>query len=209
VLLGIAIGVTATADVRERAIDDIHVNNATRSNENGEDEVVIGAAAPQSCGCGVSATISNEGTRQCCYYDSMGVPTIGIGHNLRANGGAITKYGLNLAKVLATCNTISSYQPGLCLTTAQANDLFTTVDFPPAQQCARSVAPNAPSCVSAALADMAFNLGCPGLRGFPNMLRDVNNRDWNGAAYEAGNSQWCGQVHTRCGRDQACLRSGQ
>jgi len=169
------------------------------------EDTLIGA--PNACGCGVAQTMANEGSRACCYYDSVGVPTIGVGHNLRSGGAAIEKYGLNLQNVLNTCGQFTSYKAGYCLTSAQISDLFNS-DFAPSQSCARSVTPNAPACVLAAMSDMAFNLGCAGLKGFPNMLRDVNARKWADAAVEAGNSVWCGQVGSRCARDQACIRSG-
>ncbi len=91
----------------------------------GEQEPVvhIGFGSQATCGCGQAATISNEGSRACCYYDSVGVPTIGVGHNINANPNALTKYGLNPTTVKNTCGQYTSYKAGYCLNPAQINDV--------------------------------------------------------------------------------------
>ncbi|EDM22942.1 hypothetical protein [Caminibacter mediatlanticus] len=55
-----------------------------------------------------------------------------------------------------------------------------------------------PENVRLALIDMIFNLGKPRFLKFKKMIQAVKNRDFQKAAYEAKNSQWCRQVRGRC-----------
>jgi hypothetical protein len=94
-----------------------------------------------------------------------------------------------------------------------------------------------PGQVRNAVIDMAYNLGCAGLNSFKSMKASLQAKRWAqgtieshrflissfsffylfsfaallltlSAATDAGNSRWCGQVGSRCARDQACIRSG-
>lgn len=51
-----------------------------------------------------------------------------------------------------------------------------------------------------ALANMAFNLGLPRLRGFKKMLTALETGQWEAAHNEALTSRWAGQVGQRANR---------
>jgi len=59
-----------------------------------------------------------------------------------------------------------------------------------------------------ALADMAFNLGVPGLMQFDRMLTALRSGDYATAASEALNSLWASQVGQRAQTDAQLIRSG-
>jgi lysozyme len=59
-----------------------------------------------------------------------------------------------------------------------------------------------------ALANMAFNLGVPGLMKFKNMLAAMNNGDFARAADEALASKWADQVGERAHRIAKLIREG-
>ena len=58
----------------------------------------------------------------------------------------------------------------------------------------------------AVLVDFVYNLGEGGARGFPSMNAAIARQDWNTAADEMGNSNYCRQVGRRCTRNQNYLR---
>merc|ERR1711991_749388 len=87
-------------------------------------------------------------------------------------------------------------------------EIFEQNTYPVFQQCADSWIPGQPQEVSAALTDMAFNMGCSGLEQFTSMKSAIQAGDYQKAAQDAENSLWCGQVGARCQRDAACIASG-
>jgi GH24 family phage-related lysozyme (muramidase) len=165
--------------------------------------LIIGIASE----CSRSRTQINEGTRLCCYYDTKGIPTIGVGFNLlRSDAAAVmAKYNLKLADVLNDCK--ESKQKA-CLTNAQATDIFNNNIYPAASQCATTYAPGMPTSVHAALTDVAF-AGCGTLNQFIKMKAALDKKQWKTASDELKNSRWCTDVKsTRCGLDVACIASG-
>ena len=152
-----------------------------------------------------SAEKENEGFRECVYRDPLGIPTIGVGCNLRkANARMqIERVGANYDKVLSGEE---------CLSESQIERLF-RMDMSFAVSCVSSWLPNwsalGPSQQSA-LADMAFNMGCEKLKSFTKMKAALMKRppDYATAAMEMRNSHWCGQVGRRCRRDVACMTDG-
>jgi len=60
----------------------------------------------------------------------------------------------------------------------------------------------------AALVDMAFNLGCRGLREFRNTLEAIRSKQWERAAREMLKSKWAGQVKGRADELAAMMRTG-
>lgn len=170
---------------------------------------VLSSLSPLSAlQCGQSYTIQNEGLKNYCYYDTLNVPTIGVGFNLRRSDAAdaLAAYGLDLDAVLADCQRGTKTQ---MLTNEDAVDLFSEYSYPPAVECAEQYAGEQPPYVTAALADLAFNLGCRGLNNFRTMRAALLLGEYADAAAAAKNSRWCGQVKTRCAKDVACLASGQ
>lgn len=60
-----------------------------------------------------------------------------------------------------------------------------------------------------ALLDMCFQLGFDGLRKFKNMLKHVENKDWQGAYYECLNSKYAKQdTPKRAKRIAVLLKTG-
>lgn len=159
--------------------------------------------------CSEQQTIANEGgIINYCYYDSVGIPTIGIGYNLQRSdaAGSMGKYGLSLSAVLDDCRHKTKTQ---FFSNDNALDQFRINSFKGAIQCASIFAPNQPPLVTSALNDMAFNLGCAGLNAFKQVHSAIIDGDYQSAANHAKDSKWCRQVGGRCIRDTNCIASGQ
>ena len=145
----------------------------------------------------------NEGYFRCVYNDPLGIPTVGIGFNLRKSGARqrITNVGANYDKILRKSECLEAYQ---------IKRLFDD-DMAEAVQCASSwlsqVWSRMGTTRQSAIADMAFNLGCSRLRQFKNMKAALERGDYTKAAAEMRNSRWCRQVKSRCDRDIDCMKS--
>jgi lysozyme len=123
----------------------------------------------------------DEGYRNKVYLDSKGIPTIGVGRNLR-------DVGLSPDEI----------------------DLLLQNDIKRAQGACRAIFDNydtLPQDKQDALANMAFNLGQTRLSGFKKMIAAVEKRDWKEAAAEAEDSDWYEQVGQRAVRICAILGS--
>ena len=145
----------------------------------------------------------NEGHFRCVYNDPLGIPTIGVGFNLRKSGARqrITNVGANYDNILRKRECLDNYQ---------IKDLFDD-DMAEAVQCASSwlsrVWSRMGTIRQSAIADMAFNLGCSRLRLFKNMKAALEKGDYTKAVAEMRNSRWCRQVKSRCDRDIDCMKS--
>lgn len=115
----------------------------------------------------VDQLLDHEGLRLRVYADSLGIPTIGVGRNLRDRG--VTKdealYLLN--------NDIDA-----CIYDLASFPWFVNLD--PIRQ--------------RALVDLRFNLGPSKLRGFTKMLSALALSDFVVASHELATSHWAGQV---------------
>lgn len=121
--------------------------------------------------------IRDEGFKESAYQDSEGYWTIGIGRLIdERRGGKITS---DEAKYLL------------------ANDIMTAL-----RELDRNIPwwRSAPDNVQRGLANMAFNLGWPRLRGFKRMLAALKARDYQKTADEALDSKWATQVGPRAER---------
>lgn len=160
------------------------------------------------CQCSREQTATNEGKRLDCYYDTKRIPTIGIGFNLKRGDAQsiLTKAGVKtpLATILKECGKKKNV-----LTTAQMNTIFAGHYDKEGVSCAKKILPGAPKCVLAGLADMALNLGCPGLNKFKNMIAKLQAKQWAAAAQQAKQSAWYKQVGTRGPRTSSCLATGK
>ena len=146
----------------------------------------------------------NEGYYPCAYTDPVGLRTVGIGFNLEKSGARarIASVGANYGKVKSGSQ---------CLSDAQIQKLFLQ-DMQIAVSCVSSWLPNwssLPSGPKSAVVDMAFNLGCAGVKNFKKMKAALtqNPPNYPAAAAEMKNSRWCSQVKGRCTRDVKCMRS--
>ena len=145
----------------------------------------------------------NEGYYKCVYKDPVGIPTIGVGFNLKKFGAReeIESVGADYDKVLSGAE---------CLTDSQIEQLFNK-DMDTAVSCAEGWVSNWSSIGSgpqSAIADMAFNLGCAALRTFTTLRSYIEKNDFSGAAQDMKGTLWCRQVGNRCSRDVSCMEEG-
>ena len=145
----------------------------------------------------------NEGYYRCVYKDPLGIPTIGVGFNLKKFGarGEIEGVGANYDAVL---------NGSQCLDDRQIETLFDK-DMDTADSCAEgwlgSNWSDLGSEPQSAVSDMAFNMGCGTLREFARMKAALTESppDYAGARESMQGSLWCRQVGNRCSRDVACM----
>lgn len=99
-----------------------------------------------------------EGKKALVYADHLGVPTVGIGHNLRSN--PLSDKVIDLI-----------YEEDSQNATLVCRDTFDDFDsFTPARQIA--------------LVALAFQLGNVRFLGFKNMIRAIHRADWQEASKE-------------------------
>jgi len=133
----------------------------------------------------------HEGRRNKVYKDSLGIPTIGIGYNLR-NATAkqdLAKVGANLKEVLR----------GKELSEDQVNELF-RMSLDRSLKDAKSYYPEfdkLPDAAKGVLVDMSFNLGLTRLKGFKDLKSALGRGNYNAAADAMIDSAWYKQVKTR------------
>lgn len=125
----------------------------------------------------------DEGVRDRLYKDSVGILTLGVGHNVEQ-------------KPL----------PGAVI------DLLLELDMDDAERDVRTFIRNFDELSparQAVLVNMAFNLGAVRFGGFHRFMAAVMAGDWDVAAEEMLNSSWAGQVGARATRLAEHMRSGQ
>jgi lysozyme len=129
----------------------------------------------------LEALIQDEGYERLPYKDTTGNLTIGIGHNLTANG-------LSDAVIMQIAN--EDMETAYVAT----RSMFTSLSaFTQSRQIA--------------LLSMMFNMGAPTLSGFHSMIDSVKRGDWDRAAEHALNSKWAHQVGERSNRIANLLRT--
>ena len=145
----------------------------------------------------------NEGYYKCVYKDPLGIPTIGVGFNLKKSGARhmIMGVGANYDAILMNKE---------CLSDSQIMILFHR-DMATAIKCAsRWLGMNwyyLSADAQSAVADMAFNMGCSKLRRFVKMHAALSQYppNYKSARKEMRSSLWCHQVGKRCNRNQRCM----
>lgn len=161
-----------------------------------------------SSSCGPEQTKTNEGKKNCCYYDSKNIPTIGIGFNLQRTDAStvMATYKLTLSNVLKDCQKKTNKS---CLTDSQVDDIFNRISYPEAATCVDKYVPNLPTIKRAAIIDVAF-AGCATLNKFVKMKAALEKQDWQQAGNELRTSAWCTQVkQQRCNADYNCIIDGR
>ena len=146
--------------------------------------------------------VASEGMKSCRYFDSEGIPTIGIGFNLRRGDARkmINSVGADFDKVL---------NGNQCLNPSQINQLFNH-DLNTASSGARRCIPsfgNHHGCIQNVLTDMTFNMGPNSLCSWPNFIAQLGRRDYDAAAKNMEGTRWCGQVGNRCRRNVKLVRT--
>ena len=125
----------------------------------------------------ITLLMKHEGKRNHIYLDSKGIPTIGVGLNMRRpdSPARLATVGANYNAVLAGDQDLTDEQ----ITTLLQQDVDAL--GPELDQLVpewRSWPPN-PQLV---IQDLIFNLGSHGLSGFPHTLAAFNAQDWQSAA---------------------------
>lgn len=115
--------------------------------------------------------IEHEGLRLTVYTDTEGIPTIGVGRNLRDKG-------LSKGEALGLLNNdIADVIKGL----TEEYPWFSGLD----------------AIRQRAMIDMAFNVGLGGLQKSPKMLAAMNLKDYHTASVEMLDGPWAEQVGKR------------
>lgn len=132
----------------------------------------------------------HEGCEANIYNDSLGIPTIGIGHNLKAN-----PLPAGMSPPLTPDQINQLFQADLAVATnAVTNALpwFSLTD--PVRQ--------------AVIIDMTFNMGIRTLLTFHHTLGYVQDGDWQNAANGMLASLWAKQVGIRATEDASMMVCG-
>ena len=130
-----------------------------------------------------SMIIRHEGIRLKPYKDSVGLTTIGVGRCLDRKGITQEEAYYLLRNDIAEC-------------IEQLEDTFPWfIRLDDIRQDA--------------LTDMCFNLGIEGLKKFQNMLKAIEDKDWQTAHDEALNSTWAKQVGQRANEIAGMLLTGE
>lgn len=124
----------------------------------------------------------DEGKRNLMYIDSLGVPTIGKGHNLRDR--PISDHAIEVI-----------FADDMADSVRDAKSLFPNFDLLTDTR-------------KAVLVNMAFNLGHSRLSGFKKFILAVGQRDYETAANEMLDSLWSRQVGARAKRLSDDMRNG-
>jgi lysozyme len=131
----------------------------------------------------ISLVKRHEALRLKCYTDSLGIPTIGWGRNLKDRGISM-----------------------------QEADMLFRNDITDAAKAAKAVFPSIDSLCDAryaVLVDMAFNLGQSRLSQFKQMQLAIKQKDWKNAAAEMLDSNWAQQVGLRAQRLAKMMETGE
>lgn len=123
----------------------------------------------------------DEGVRYAVYMDTRGIPTIGVGRNLRDVGVRADEVALMLKNDIATAET-------------GARALFAAFDALTEER-------------KAVLVNMVFNMGKSRLAGFHKLIAAVEEQRWDDAAREMLDSDWAQQVGDRAQRLAAAMRA--
>lgn len=144
----------------------------------------------------------NEGRRNRVYKDTLGIPTVGVGFNLRRADARE-----RLAEVGASLDAVLSGRP---LTDEQV-DKLANGDVQDSLDFVRSTFADFDGfglVRQVILADLALNLGATRFLGFRKMVAAVRAKDWRRAADEMRLSMWFHQVGKRGPRNVEAMRSG-
>lgn len=134
----------------------------------------------------------HEGVKPKKYLDSRGIPTVGVGFNLKRSDAdqKLKSVGANPIKIKQGKQALSNNQ----IETLLVGDLKAS------KEAANRVVGNLsqhPSGVQGVLVEMAFNLGANGLSEFKKFLAAVKSKNYKVAAKEMLNSSWSKQVGDR------------
>jgi len=124
----------------------------------------------------------HEGLELMPYKDSVGANTIGVGHNLDANG-----ISFHVAEIIL--------QEDIDIAIVGLEHIF------------GDHWDTLPNLVKTVMIDMMFNLGYTRFTTFKKMIAAIKAEDWKQAAKEVKNSRWCNQLPSRCKDNYSILMS--
>lgn len=127
--------------------------------------------------------VRHEGVRSKVYFDSVGVPTIGVGRNLQGKGLSDREIDDMLDNDITDCQ----------------HDLYSTYRWFHEINLVRRNA----------MIDMRFNLGSAGFANFKKMIAAMEVEDYYTAAHEMMNSKWAIQVGHRANELSEMVRTGE
>ena len=127
---------------------------------------------------------ADEGVKYEIYLDHLGLPTFGIGH-LVLDSDAESGQGVGTPVSESRVN--ECFDKDVEVVLSECRILYPYFD-------------DLPDEVQQIIANMMFNMGRPRLSKFKGMKRNVDARDWMGAATEMVDSQWYRQVTNRADR---------
>lgn len=130
----------------------------------------------------------HEGSRAEPYHDSLGILTVGVGHNLQANPLPGEVYPMSPERIQAV----------LAADLEREGAPVRALPWFPALDEVRQ----------AVLLDMAFNMGAAGLLSFHNTLGHFERGEWDAAADGMLASKWAAQVGPRAIEDAEMVRTG-
>ena len=123
-----------------------------------------------------------EGEELQLYKDSVGIWTIGVGHNIQERGisKAVSRHMLkeDIQDVVDDCRTLSYWH-----------------DLDSVRQLV--------------IADMVFNLGLSRFLGFKNLQASLAQGDWQLSAFNMKDSKWYKQVGRRAEKLEAAMVTGE
>ncbi len=132
----------------------------------------------------------HEGFRPKAYKDSLGYLTVGWGHKLSREISAWLRPGMPVKQ--------------------EVLDAYFREDLKEARRCVAALCIEGLDEVrEAVLIDMAFNLGCAGLRKFKKMLAAIETKNFDLAAQEMMKSVWASQVKSRAVQLSMMMETGE
>lgn len=132
----------------------------------------------------------DEGVEYVPYADTLGIPTVGVGHNIKAKSIPPSwRYPLTDAQIDQ-------------LLAEDLEAVFSGLD--------KNICwwRNLSYARQRVLANMAFNMGIKGLMSFKNTLQAVQDGRWDDAAKGMMSSKWASQVKGRADRLAKMMREG-
>ncbi len=140
----------------------------------------------------VDRVIGHEGKEEKMYKDTKGIPTIGVGFNLKRKDSdeLLKQVGANPRRIKSGREKLNDKQIKRLLRHTLAES----------KNDAKLLVKNfdtLPENVQGVLIEMVFNLGKYGLSKFKNFLNYIQNKQWVKASKEMLNSAWAKQVGNR------------
>lgn len=130
----------------------------------------------------------DEGKRLTVYLDSLGKPTVGIGHLV------LMSDNLQVGNTITEAQCDQFFQDDLNHAIAHAEILFPNL-------------PTYPEAVQESVVNMTYNLGQAGLAKFPKFCAAIKAQDWAGAVAQLTGTLWQKQVGPRADRIIAAIAS--